>query len=88
MLRFDHPSAVLRVDDATRGLEASPKAFSRLGSMLTTSGENGLSASNEGATERVLVFTGSCFKTGVVRALEDFEDLVCSGDIVALDNRA
>lgn len=87
MLRFDHPRAVLRVDDATRGLAAGPKEFSRLGSMLTTSGENGLSASNEGAIER-LVFTGSCFKTGVGCELEDFEDLVCSDDIVALGSRA
>lgn len=88
MLRFDHPSADLRVDDATRGLAASPKAFSRLGSMLMTSGENGLSASNEGATERVLAFTGRGFKTGVAWALEDFEDLVCSGDTVTLGKRA
>lgn len=46
--------------------------------------------SSEGAIERALVFTGSCLQTGVVRASGDFEDLVCSRDLVALalSNRA
>ena len=73
LLRFDYPSAVLPVDDVTRDLAVSPKAFSRLGSMLAMR-----CTSSKDATVRVLAFTGSCFQIGIVCASKDFEDLVCS----------
>lgn len=90
VLRFVHPKAVLRALDPTRGCApgASPKVFSRFGSTSITRGENGFSASRDGAPDMRLLLrlTSICWRTSTgVRCASGLMGCMCGdGGVTAL----